>query len=70
MFNSLAIKTLSSIKAIKDRVETIEEGASSVEWVLIVAGVAAAVIAITAAVVPWMKTEVAAGTGIAPSAIK
>jgi len=64
MLNTLAIKTLSGIKAIKDQIAKLEDGASSVEWVLIVAGIAGAVIVITAAVVPWLKSEVKAGTGI------
>jgi len=59
MFNKLTVKTLSSIKAVKDRVSTIEEGASSVEWVLIVGGIGAAVIAAVAVIGPWLATEVA-----------
>jgi Flp pilus assembly pilin Flp len=63
MFNSLAIKTLSSIKAIKDRVETIEEGASSVEWVLIVAGIGGAVALLATAVTTWLGTKSTTITG-------
>jgi Flp pilus assembly pilin Flp len=62
MLNTLAIKTLSGIKAIKDRVTKIEDGASSVEWVLIVAGISVAVIAAVAVIAPWLKTEVTKAT--------
>ena len=57
-----ASKTLSGIKAIKDRVTKIEDGASSVEWVLIVAGISVAVIAAVAVIAPWLKTEVTKAT--------
>jgi len=53
MLNTLAIKTLSGIKAIKDQIAKLEDGASSVEWVLIVAGIAGVIGLIIAAFNLW-----------------
>lgn len=56
MFGKLAIKTFSAIKAIKDRLVSNEDGASSVEWVLLVIGIAAVVFGITGFVSGWWAT--------------
>lgn len=53
LLNKLAIKALSGVKAIKDQITKIEDGASSVEWVLIVAGIAGVITIIITFVTTW-----------------
>ncbi len=57
LLNKLAIKALSGAKAIKNLIEKREDGASSVEWVLIVAGIAAVIGLIIAFINNWWTTE-------------
>lgn len=57
LLNTLAIKALSGAKALKDQITKLEDGASSVEWVLIVAGIAAAIGAGLLIFKPWLTTE-------------
>lgn len=57
LLNSIAIKALSSLKAVNDKFTEKEDGASSVEWVLIVAGIAAVIGLIIGVVNTWWSGE-------------
>jgi Flp pilus assembly pilin Flp len=45
ILNTIAIKSIATANSVKARLAANEDGASSVEWVLIVAGIAAVVTA-------------------------
>lgn len=57
LLNTLAIRALSGVKAIKDQITKHEDGASSVEWVLIVAGIAGVIAVIIGFVTSWWNTN-------------
>lgn len=62
MINKLAISAHAKSMALKDRLLTNEEGASSVEWILIVVGLAIAVGVGATAVGVWFSSSIASVT--------
>ena len=58
MINKLAISAHAKFLGLKDRLLTNEEGASSVEWILIVVGLAVAIAALLIGVTAFFNTQI------------